>query len=315
MICGQCGDQVFYRFDDQRLSIEGNGPMWDFAPEETTAEQRVTRYDTPWSSMLVESAVVSSGVTRIGNGSFCRSFLQSVHLPNTLKEIGSWAFADSDLERVRIPPAVKRIGTHAFFHCDRLRDVLLPDHIRLDSYSFARTGMQRLRFRGKLDYAGKMAFWLNPALTEVKLPPCGALGYALFDSCGLIRADLSGCGLETLPDYLFSCCNHLETLLLPPQARSIGTGCLMDAGLTELVLPASVEEFHPGDVIGSKLKRIVFLGKKAPDCTECSSFCQKDLELVIPEDAEGFDVMPWRAQRITRLPETELKELERRYRK
>ena len=313
MICGQCGDQVFFRLRDGYLAILGVGPMWDFTPEKPTAEQQTTFYDTPWRDMMVHTAVIFSGVTRVGNGAFCKTSLQSIHLPDTLTEIGSWAFAETKLEDAWLLFDVQSIGTHAFFGCACLRDVFLPENIRLGAYCFARTGMRRLRFRRKLASAGKMAFWNNPDLTKVKLPPCGSLGYGVFDSCGLRQADLSESVLEHLPDYMFSDCEQLETVLLPPRVATLGTGSFMSTALTELVLPETVTAFHPGDVIGSdKLKRIVFLGKKAPDCTEFSSFYQKDLELVIREDAEGFDVMPWSGQPIVRMTEAELEKLERK---
>ena len=190
---------------------------------------------------------------------------------------------------------------------------MLPDNVRLGDYSFARTGLRRLRFDGRLASAGNMAFWFNSMLTEVELPPCGDLGYGLFDSCGLLRADLSASGLEALPDYMFSSCEQLFDVTLPPCVRSLGTGSFVATGLRDLVLPASVEDFHPGDVIGSNdLRHIVFLGKKAPDCTVSSAFYQKDLELWIPEGAEGFDIMPWRGQPIVRMSEAELERMQKR---
>lgn len=309
MICGQCGDQVFFRLHDGLLGIFGTGPMWDFKPEKPTAEQQMTFYDTPWRDVMVHRAVVFSGVTRIGNGAFCKTSLQLVHLPDTLTEIGSWAFADTKLEHVGIPSGVHSIGTHAFFRCACLQELLLPETIRIGSYSFAKTGMRWLRFQGPLLSAGKMAFWYNPNLTKLKLPQCGSLGYGVFDSCGLTQVDLSECGLEHLPDYMFSCCEQLKTVFLPPHVQTLGTGSFMSTGLTELVVPEGVTAFHPGDVVGSdKLKRIVFLGK-APECNVYSSFSQEDLELVVTKNAEGFDVMPWRGRQIIRLTEEEMRKL------
>ena len=312
---GQCGERVFYQYDDGQLIIEGTGPMWDFVLDTTEPEFCSFFDNTQWWPMPVLHVLVRSGVTRIGNGAFCCMNLRTVMLPETVTEIGCLAFAESELRQIRLPDSLRIIESLAFYRCKSLRHVELPANISLSTYSFAWTGLRQLQFRGKLASAGCMAFWFNSALTEVKLPPCGSLSYGLFESCGLTRADLSESGLETLPNDLLSFCGCLETVLLPPQVRSIGTGCFSGTGLTELVLPATVETFHPVDVMGSKkLRQIIFLGKKAPNCSEFSSFSQKDLELVIREDATGFDVMPWRAKRITRLPEAELKMLERKYR-
>lgn len=310
MICGQCGDLVFYQFDDEHLYIEGTGPMWDFVLDASAPELCAPFDNTLWWSMPVRHVHVRSGVTRIGNGAFCGMDLRTVTLPETVTEIGSRSFEESELKQIQLPDSLRVVESLAFFGCRSLQHVELPENIRLSSYSFARTGLRQIHFRGKLTSAGCMAFCSNPELFEVKLPPCGNLSDSLFEGCGLSRADLSESGLETLPDFLFSFCNHLETVLLPPQVRSIGTGCFTCTGLTELVLPALVNRFHPVDVMGSDaLKRIVFLGKKAPACTEFSSFYQEDLELVIPEDAEGFDVMPWSGQPIVRMSEAELERM------
>lgn len=307
---GQCGERVFYQYDNGRLIIEGTGPMWDFMLDMTEPGQCSPFDNTLWWPTPVLHVLVRSGVTRIGNGAFCCMKLRTVMLPETVTEIGCLAFANSELKQIWLPDSLRFIESLAFYGCKSLQHVELPANIRLSSYSFAWTGLRQLQFRGKLASVGCMAFWLNFALTEVKLPPCGPLSYGLFECCGLTRADLSESGLETLPEYLFSFCSHLETVLLPPQMRSFGTGCFFSTGLTELVLPAKVEEFHPGDVMEiDKLRQIVFLGKKAPNCSGFSSFSQKDLNLVIREDAEGFDVMPWSGQATVRMTESDMERM------
>lgn len=313
---GQCGDQVFFRFDEDigHLYIEGTGPMWDITLETPDPALCSPYYDTPWWNLEVVHVVIRNGVTRIGNHAFHNvSELRSVWVPGTVTEIGAGAFANSGVVHVMLPNRPLYIGSHAFFGCANLEYLMLPGNVTLGDYSFARTGLRRLRFDGRLASAGNMAFWFNSLLTEVELPLCGDLGFGLFDSCAISRADLSKSELETLPDYMFSSCEELFHVTLPPRVRSLGTGSFIATGLRDLVLPASVEDFHPGDLIGSNdLRHIVFLGKKAPDCTEFSSFYQKDLELWIPEDTEGFDVMPWSGQTIKRLTEAELERMRKR---
>lgn len=304
-----CGEHVSFRLDNGTLTISGNGPMWDFVPDERPSEQRTTSYGTPWRDAPVKIVVVEKGVTRIGNGAFSKSGVESAVLPDTLSEIGDWAFAACGaLEEVQLPDSVRKIGTHAFIDCGRLREISLPDQVQVGAYAFARTGIRQLLFQGRLASAGNMAFWFNPELEEVKFPQCdGPLGFGLFDSCGLVCADLSESELQQLPDYMFCGCEQLRDIILPPKVRSLGSSAFVDTGLSTLVLPESVEEFHPGDVIASdRLERIVYLGKKAPECTIYTSFSHSQkakLVLVIREDAVGFDVPPWSSQPIERLPE------------
>ena len=300
-----CGEHVSSRLDGGTLTISGDGPMWDFVPDERPSEQRTTAYNTPWREAPVKHVIVEKGVTRIGNGAFSEAGVESAVLPDSLSEIGDWAFAACGaLEEIQLPDSVRKIGTHAFIDCSRLREISLPDCVQVGAYALARTGIQHLLFRGRLASAGNMAFWFNPELEEVKLPPCdGQLGFGLFDSCGLKRADLSESEMQQLPDYMFCGCVQLRDIILPPNVRSLGSSAFVDTGLSTLIFPETVEEFHPGDVIASdRLERIVFLGKKAPACTIYTSFSQKKLVLAIREDAVGFDVPPWSYQPIERLP-------------
>ena len=308
---GPCGERVFYHYDDGRLIIEGTGPMWDYELEIPDPELSSPFYDTPWAILPVYNVLVRRGVTRIGNGAFYRSAdLNTVMLSDTLTEIGRYAFAKSALEHVWFPDSLQSIETHAFFDCGRLQHVLLPGNIRLGDNSFAQTGMASLKFRGKLISAGDLAFWNNVGLYEVKLPPCGDLGYGLFDSCGMTSVDLSESGLERLPDYMFCCCDRLRDVILPPRIRSLGKGSFMVTDLTELELPATVEEFCPDSVSGSeRLKTIIILGSSAPRCADDSPFYQRDLKLAVLEDAEGFDVMPWSGQTIVRLTKTDVERM------
>ena len=307
MKTGQCGEQVFFHMQAGTLTIFGSGPMWDYDPKTLLSEQFMTVYNVPWRDLPVHSVVIESGVTRIGEGAFCRTSVQSAVLPETLSEIGDRAFSGSALQSIRFPDGVWSIGESAFCGCACLREVCLPDSVHIGAYGFACTGLERLTFRGQLALAGSTAFGMNSELTELKLPQSGFLGHDLFCSCGLRQADLSESGLQDLPASMFRSCKQLEKVILPPNLRTLGTASLTDTGLKELVLPETVRSFHPLDILNcDKLERIVFLGRKAPDCTPVWSFLQEELVLTIRQDAVGFDVPPWNGQPIERLSEEKL---------
>ena len=90
----QCGDDLTWRFSAGTLTIEGQGPMYDYpngAPWD------------PYRSEIRHVALV--GVTYVGSGAF-RDYdaLESVNLGTSLKEIGSYAFSSCDsLKTVDLP--------------------------------------------------------------------------------------------------------------------------------------------------------------------------------------------------------------------
>ena len=84
-IAGQCGDNLYWQYAGHMLTISGTGTMYDY--NESNMPWRLFRDTT-------ESAVLSQGITHIGNNAF-NGFvkLNKIELPSTLTSIGANAFA------------------------------------------------------------------------------------------------------------------------------------------------------------------------------------------------------------------------------
>ena len=90
---GQCGDNLYWHYQNTELTISGTGTMYDYSGN-----------DVPWLLFRdsVKSVVVGHGAT----------------------SIGQYAFADiPKLAKVVIGSAVENIGTNAFANCRRLYDI------------------------------------------------------------------------------------------------------------------------------------------------------------------------------------------------
>ena len=86
---GQCGDSLYWSFDDNTLTITGSGTMWD---------------ERPWGLFVNE--------------------IQNVTLPSGLTDIGRDAFADCvGLGRIDIPSSVAVIRNNCFAGCIKLYDI------------------------------------------------------------------------------------------------------------------------------------------------------------------------------------------------
>ena len=82
---GQCGENLYWQYAGHMLTISGTGTMYDY--NESNMPWRLFRDTT-------ESAVLSQGITHIGNNAF-NGFvkLNKIELPSTLTSIGANAFA------------------------------------------------------------------------------------------------------------------------------------------------------------------------------------------------------------------------------
>ena len=120
---GQCGDNLYWRYDNNVLTISGSGDMYDYE-----------EFDIPW--LLLRDAtnkiIMERGITRIGNNAF-RGFvgISKIELPNTLLSIGENAFADCrtlyDVYSYAIEPpfaepsSFSNYNVYVHIPCDNLR--------------------------------------------------------------------------------------------------------------------------------------------------------------------------------------------------
>ncbi len=92
----QCGEEIFWSFEDSTLTISGTGKMDDFEPK-----------NAPWEAHKdkIKTVVFQEGVTYVG----------------------ACSFYDYDkLEQVDFGTAMYELGKSAFFSCDKLTSITLP---------------------------------------------------------------------------------------------------------------------------------------------------------------------------------------------
>lgn len=129
---GTWGENVTWAYDDdsKTLTIFGSGAMAD-----------ASIGSVPWYDYRneIQTIIVKSGVTSIGNCVFCRCFsLTSVTIPNDVTSIGGCAFYDCrDLTSVNIPNSVTFIGDGAFENCYDLTSITIPNNVTyIGDYAF-----------------------------------------------------------------------------------------------------------------------------------------------------------------------------------
>jgi hypothetical protein len=122
-VSGQCGDNLYWNYKNNTLTISGSGDMYD---------------DCPWGLFAAEinDVVLPNAMTYIGSSALygCSS-LASVTIPNSVTSIGSSAFYKcSSLTSVTIPNSVTSIGYYAFMGCEKLGTLVLGDKVKNIGY-------------------------------------------------------------------------------------------------------------------------------------------------------------------------------------
>ena len=132
----EIGKNAFYFCNDlKRISLPQNIEeipeccFYGSGLEEIVIPRKVKKivgddyYGTFNSCKNLRSVVFEQGseLTEIGRNAFfeCKS-LESIYLPDKLREIGEWAFYNTGIAEVQIPASVQSIGWAAFFQCKNL---------------------------------------------------------------------------------------------------------------------------------------------------------------------------------------------------
>lgn len=123
---------------DYSLVISGSGVMTDYTNTLTT--------DWPWSSWVdkIDSIVIESGVTSIGNYAFRNlSVLKEVELADSVTTIGVSAFDScAKLQNIELGNSVKNIKSNAFHGCSAMQSISLPDSLEtIGTRAFSDTGL------------------------------------------------------------------------------------------------------------------------------------------------------------------------------
>ncbi len=121
---GQCGYDLYWKYEEHTLAISGTGAMYDY-----------NGHDMPWLLFCdtTDAVVLESGITHIGNNAFSGFVkLGKIDLPSTLTSVGAGAFAGCrrlyDIYAYPTEPPVAdntsfaNYNVNLYVPCDNLRD-------------------------------------------------------------------------------------------------------------------------------------------------------------------------------------------------
>ena len=232
---GTCGEHVTWELKNGVLTISGTGEMTDY-----TLEER------PFSGLSFSKAVITDGVTSIGDYTFMRCF---------------------GVKSISIPDSVKRIGIQAFYQCTALSDITIPDSVtefRFDIFNETpwleakqaenplvivngvlvdgRTCTGAVTIPDGVTCIGEYAFYLCKTMTEVQIPASVAsIAGGAFSGCWELQSVTIPDGVTAVEDGAFTRCYAMTSVKIPNSVTSIGASSFLSCtSLKSVSLPDSV---------------------------------------------------------------------------
>lgn len=224
MDTGKCGENVYYRVEDDEVYIWGTGDMYDY-------EKGVA---SPFhATSHIRKVVIEEGVESVGNRMFFETTnLEEVILPDTIKEIGDYAFVGwNNLSKINFPKQLVKIGKCAF-NRTKLIEVNLPDSVT---------------------WIGGGAFSGCATLTKLKLPSnLEIINNSLCSDCNLKEIVIPE-QVTSIGDYAFAGLEGLETIIIPNKVGSIGIRAFANCNNLEyVVIPETVTSIGEEAFIDTK---------------------------------------------------------------
>lgn len=112
-----------------------------------------------------------NSLTKIGNGAFANSGLNSITIPSGVKEIEDYIFMSTQLDSITIPSGVQRIGDYAFFDNEpNNRKLVIPSSVKIIGESaFENHFCEELIFEGADDGTSQLTTIGNGAFAQGRL--------------------------------------------------------------------------------------------------------------------------------------------------
>ena len=179
----KCGENAYWKFENDTLTIYGNGPMKDYNGI----------FDVPWHNLEkeIQKIIIEKNITHIGNYAFNRYInLQSITISDSVSSIGNYAFNGcTNLTSITIPDSVKGIGIYAFSGCN-ITSLTIPDSLTsIGNYTFSGcTNLTSIIISDSVGTIADYAFTGCTNLTSITIPDSvTSIGYGVFQNCNNIE--------------------------------------------------------------------------------------------------------------------------------
>ena len=223
---------------------------------------------TSLRNVVFNNVTMTSVPTRFFNN--C-NHLQSISLPNTIKQIGSGAFSNCSmlstvsggnveylengafscccsLPQIPWSTTLKRIGNDSFANCTSLLSISLPDTITyIGDNAFSNcTVLSGITLPSDLTYLGEGAFRNCTSIRSITLPSgVTSINAYTFDGCTSLSGTVNLQNITYIGDYAFSNCAVLSNITLPSGLTYLGEGAFRNCeSIVSIALPSRLTEIN-----------------------------------------------------------------------
>ena len=241
------------------------------------ANESFASVDYAFDGSYIKTAVIDSGMEVIPEGLFLgASKLQTVEIPDTVTTISKNAFSGCEsLTDIKIPDSVTKIGFCAFADCENLEKLTLPKNIEvLEGWILKNTSVKSINIPASLKIAksgsiASMSYAFDDSYIEtavidngMEIIPEGlflgasklqtveipdtvtAISDHAFSGCQSLTGIKIPSGLKSIGNYAFNGCENLKEIELNEGLESLGAFAFRDTGITEIVIPKTVESIY-----------------------------------------------------------------------
>lgn len=225
-----------------------------------------------WHCAQMTSVKIPESVNYVGSFGFndCAS-LDSLVFPNDDLTFSAWYVCSGckSLKYVRLPANLQKLGYEMFSECENLESIHIPESCtNWSTYSFFRCyKLKNVNIPYGVKTIGQAAFYECYELEDLEIPPTvTSIEKQAFTRCKKLRTlDLPN-SVTQFGWQTFEECTLLKHLTFPSHLKNIRDGgCLENcSGLTEVTIPAEIENFTYGLGYLSNLKSIFIMGDSIP---------------------------------------------------
>ena len=172
------------------------------------------------------------------------SSLASFTIKEGTKVICDMAFCRSNIEKIDIPISVKKIGKYAFMHCENLSAVVIPDSVTfIGECAFKECfNLKTVSLSNNLSKLGKETFFYCEILESIYIPSSiQSIGECCFYSCSKLQSIDLPDSIEIIEKGTFQWCSSLSRFNMSPKVTHIKEAAFMGCtSLQHLFLPESL---------------------------------------------------------------------------
>ena len=222
--------------------------------------------------------VIEDFYTIIDNNAFQgRKELQSITIPDNIKEIGGYAFEGcSNLSTVNFGPGSKltRIGGNAFQNCTGLTSITLPNSVTtIYAAAFSSSGLTSISIPDSVFQIDSQTFMGCTALSSVSI----------------------GTGVKTIGNDAFNGCTSLTSVEIPDNVTdiydSVFEGC---SGLTSVTIGEGITSIGQSAFRGcTSVTEYVFRGNTPPELRYEALSGLGEFDIFVPNEAVAAYKKAW----------------------